>query len=71
MTPLWLAPIGWVADDRDMHLARALWIGAGAVVLAIGTFLLFFRGTSSEELGTVSGHWVAHHRAGQVDDLSR
>jgi hypothetical protein len=54
-----------------MHLARALWIGAGAVVLAIGALLLFFRGASSDDLGTVSGQWVAHHRAGQVDDLNR
>ena len=68
---MWLAPVGWVADDRGMHLARALWIGAGVVVLAIGALVLFFRGTSSEDLGTVSGQWVAQHRAGQVDDLSR
>jgi hypothetical protein len=54
-----------------MHLARALWIGASAVVLGIGALLLFFRGTSSEDLGTVSGQWVAHHRSGQVDELSR
>ena len=35
-----------------MHLAPALWIGIGAVVLAIGAILLFFRGSSSEGLGT-------------------
>ena len=60
-----------VADDLRMHLAPALWIGIGVVVLVIGAVLLFFRGSSPEDLGAVSDQWVAQHRAGQVDDLSR
>jgi hypothetical protein len=54
-----------------MHLAPALWIGIGAVVLVVGVVLLFFRGSSSEDLGAVSNQWVAQHSAGQIDDLSR
>jgi hypothetical protein len=56
-----------------MRLAPALWIGLGAVVLAAGAVWLFFRGSSSspDALGAVSDQWVAQHRAGQVDDLSR
>jgi hypothetical protein len=51
-----------------MH-APALWIGIGALALAAGVILLFFRGSSSQGLGAVSDQWVARHRAGQIDDL--
>lgn len=70
VTPLWLAPVVDVADDHRMHLASALWIGIGAIALAIGAILLFFRG-SSEDLGAVSAQWVVRHRAGRLDDLDR
>ena len=53
-----------------MRLAPIVWIG-GAVALAAGVVFLFFRGSSSKDLGAVSDQWVAQHRAGQVDDLSR
>jgi len=53
-----------------MRLAPIVWIG-GAVALAAGVVFLFFRGSSSKDLGAVSDQWVAQHRAGQADDLSR
>ena len=53
-----------------MRIAPIVWIG-GAVALAAGVVFLFFRGSSSKDLGAVSDQWVAQHRAGQVDDLSR
>jgi hypothetical protein len=53
-----------------MRIAPIVWIG-GAVALAAGVVFLFFRGSSSKDLGAVSDQWVAQHRAGQVDDLNR
>ena len=58
-----------VAEDK-MRIAPIVWIG-GAVALAAGVVFLFFRGSSSKDLGAVSDQWVAQHRAGQADDLSR
>jgi hypothetical protein len=67
-----LRPSPVVADDHWMRLAPALWIGIGAVVVAAGAAWLFFRGSSSPDaLGAVSDQWVAQHRAGPGDDLSR
>jgi hypothetical protein len=65
-----LAPVAGRADDPRMRLAPIVWIG-GAVALAAGVVFLFFRGSSSKDLGAVSDQWVAQHRAGQVDDLNR
>jgi hypothetical protein len=54
-----------------MHLALALWIGMGVVALAIGASLLFFRGSSPDDLGAVSDSWVVQHSAGQLEDQGR
>ena len=47
-----------------MHVASLLWIGIGAVVVAVVTVWLFFRGVSTTDLGSVSSHWVVEHRDG-------
>ena len=65
-----LHPSPVVADDPRMRLAPIVWIG-GAVAVAVGVVFLFFRRPSSEDLGAVSDQWVAEHRAGPGDDLSR
>jgi hypothetical protein len=66
-----LASVIMVADDRRMNFPPALWIGFGAVVLAIGGVLLFRRGSSSDGLGAVSDQWVGQHRVMPGDDMSR
>jgi hypothetical protein len=71
VTPLVLAPVTGVVDDHRMHVGPVLWIGIGAVVLALGVILLFFRGSLSEGLGAVSDQWVVRHRAGPLDDRRR
>ena len=57
VTRLYLARVASVRDDHRMHLVTALGM-IGVVMLAIGAILLFFRGSSSQDLGTVSHQWV-------------
>jgi hypothetical protein len=54
-----------------MHLSTTLEVGIGAVVMVLAVVVLFFRGSSSPDLGSVSAQWVSQHRATQPDDLSR
>jgi hypothetical protein len=53
-----------------MDPSTTLWVGIGAAVILLAV-VLFFRGSSSRDLGSVSAQWVSQHRATQPDDLSR
>jgi hypothetical protein len=64
-----LAVAAVVSDDRQMHLAAAIWIGLGAAALVIGGVLLLRRKTS-DGFGAVSDQWVMQHRATPPDDGS-
>jgi hypothetical protein len=54
-----------------MHLSTALWVGIGAAVMLLAVGILFFRGSSSPDLGAVSDQWLSQHRATQPDDFNR
>jgi hypothetical protein len=44
-----------------MHVG--VWITVGVLAVALAVVLVFFRGSSSKELGTLSNEWIAQHRA--------
>jgi len=60
---MWLAGTREEDEDQAVHLSGLLWVGIGTVVIALAIVLLFFRGSSPPDLGTVSGQWIAQHRA--------
>jgi hypothetical protein len=43
-------------------MGTVLWIGLGVAIIAVVVVWLLFRGTSSQDLGSVSSHWVIAHR---------
>jgi hypothetical protein len=46
-----------------MNMMGLLWMGLGVVVIGLAIALLFFRGASTSDLGSVSREWIAeHHR---------
>jgi len=53
-----------------MHFVSALGIGIGlgAAALVVSAILLFFRGSSSASLGSVSDRWMVQHRTEPLDD---
>jgi hypothetical protein len=50
-----------------MHLSTAVWFGVGATVVVLAVIILFVRGSSAADLGSVSDQWVAQHRASDPD----
>jgi len=47
-----------------MHWAVLLWVAVGLVAVGLATIGFFVRGSSpSDDLGAVSGQWIASHRS--------
>jgi len=59
-----------MGSDRrryTMHLSTAVWLGVGATMVVLAVIVLFVRGSSAADLGSVSDQWVAQHRASDPD----